>query len=69
MTNPLILGQLSGLQETMREPVRREPADRATALVHPELACLAWYLGRSVFRETHWLREVVAGIRLVFRPG
>lgn len=61
MTNHLILAQLSELQAMMRELVRREPRGRATAPVHAELACLAWYLGRSVFRETYWLREVVAG--------
>lgn len=76
MTAPAILGQLSGLQEMLRELVRRVPAADAGARWHPELASLTWYLGRSVYRETYWLREVLAGdadltsrVRHLFGPG
>jgi iron(II)-dependent oxidoreductase len=60
MTDPLILGQLSGLHEMIRELVRRAPPEQVNAPLDPELGCLAWYLGHSVFREIYWLREVIA---------
>jgi iron(II)-dependent oxidoreductase len=76
MTSPLILGQLGGLQDMMRELVRRESSEQVNRPAHPDLACLSWYLGRTVFRETYWLREVVAGdadltrrVRHLFQAG
>jgi iron(II)-dependent oxidoreductase len=51
------------------------PADAARQY-HPQLGSLAWYLGHSVFLETYWLREVVAGdpdltrrVAHLFTPG
>jgi iron(II)-dependent oxidoreductase len=61
MTRPLILGQLGALQDMMRELVRRESPEQINRPAHRDLACLCWYLGRTVFRETYWLREVVSG--------
>jgi iron(II)-dependent oxidoreductase len=76
MTSPQILGQLSGLQAMMRELVTSVPSAEANARFDPELPCLAWYLGRSVYRETYWLREVLAGdpdltrrVRKLFTPA
>ena len=61
VTNPEILGQLSGLQTMMADLLRSLPALEANQRFHPRLAPLAWYLGRSVYRELYWLREVLAG--------
>jgi len=76
LTDPLILGQLSGLHGMLCDLATGVPASEANLRFHPELASLAWYLGRSVYRETYWLREVVAGdadltqrVREVFVPG
>lgn len=76
MTAPELLGQLSGLQEMMRELPRALPASAVSERPTPELACLGWYLGRSVYRETYWLREVIAAdadladrLRGLFAPG
>ncbi len=60
MTSPQILAQFSGLQEMMRDLLRSVPETDANGRFHPRLASLGWYLGRSVFRETYWLREVLA---------
>jgi len=76
MTSPQILGQLSGLNGMMRELLTSLPSTEANTRYHPELASLAWYLGRSVYRETYWLREILAGdpdltrrVRKLFAPG
>ena len=76
MTSPQILGQLSGLQGMMRELVDSVPTAEANARFHPELASLGWYLGRTVYRETYWLREILAGdpdltrrVWKLFTPG
>ncbi|MBP6260918.1 MAG: SUMF1/EgtB/PvdO family nonheme iron enzyme, partial [Chromatiaceae bacterium] len=61
VTNPEILSQLSGLQTMMADLMRGLPATEANRRFHSRLAPLAWYLGRSVYRELHWLREVLAG--------
>jgi len=45
----------------MHDLVRSIPAIDVNARFAPRLASLGWYLGRSVFRETYWLREVLAG--------
>lgn len=60
MTDPLILGQLGNLHDMMRELVTSVPPAEANARYHPKLATLSWYLARSVYRETYWLREVIA---------
>ena len=76
MTSPEILAQISGLQEMMRDLLRSAPETDVNAVFHPKIAALGWYLGRSVFRETYWLREVLAGdsdlvdrVRPLFTPG
>lgn len=76
MTSPKILAQLGGLQEMMRDLLRTVPDTDANARFHPRLASLGWYLGRSVFRETYWLREVLDDdadlterVRTLFTPG
>ncbi len=61
MTNPAILGQLSGIQTMMADLLRSLPATEANRRFHPRLAPLSWYLGRTVYRELHWLREVLVG--------
>ncbi len=76
MTNPEILGQLSSLQAMMADLLVGVPASEANSRFHPRLASLAWYLGRSVYRELYWLREVLAEetdlagrVRHFFAPG
>jgi iron(II)-dependent oxidoreductase len=76
MTSPEILAQLGGLHEMMRELLRGVPSVQANARFHPRLASLTWYLGRSVYRETYWLREALVGdadltarVRHLFGPG
>lgn len=61
MTNPAILSQLSGLQEMMADLTLGLLASEVNRRYHPHLSCLAWYLGRCVYRELYWLREVLAG--------
>jgi iron(II)-dependent oxidoreductase len=61
MTSPQILAQLASLQQMMRDLLRSAPETDANGCFHPQLASLGWYLGRSVYRETYWLREVLAG--------
>lgn len=60
----------------MRDLLRGVPAAHANRRFDPELASLGWYLGRSVYRETYWLREVLTGdtelterVRPLFTPG
>jgi gamma-glutamyl hercynylcysteine S-oxide synthase len=76
MTHPAILSQLSNLQAMMGDLARGLPADDARRRWHPRLAPLAWYLGRAVYRELHWLREVLTGdadladrVRPIFATG
>lgn len=76
MTAPRILTQLGSLQQMMRDLLREVPATQANTCCEPQLASLGWYLGRSVYRETYWLREVLAGdtdltdrVRPLFTPG
>lgn len=76
MMAPEILGQLSGLQERTRDLLLGIPAVDANRRFHPDLAALGWLLGRAVYRETYWLREVIAGdadltgrVRHLFTPG
>lgn len=61
MSHPDLLGQLSGLQTMMADLLTGVPAAEAKARFHPRLASLGWYLGRSVYRELHWLRETLVG--------
>jgi len=58
MAKPEILGQMSALQGLLRDLLQEEPDD---ALPVPGLGTLGWCLGRSVYRELYWLREVVCG--------
>ena len=58
MTNPSLLAQLGALQGLMRDLVETASDD---SQVVPGLGTLGWYLGRSVYRELYWLREVVGG--------
>ncbi len=76
MTPPELLAQLSGLHERTRDLLRSLPAGEVNRRFAPGLAALGWYLGRSVYRETYWLREVLAGdsdltarVRQTFTPG
>jgi iron(II)-dependent oxidoreductase len=61
MTAPQLLAQLSDLHQMMRGLLAGVPHQDASTRFHPELASVAWLLGRSVFRETYWLREILAG--------
>jgi len=76
MTSPQLLARLGGLQQMMRDLLRGVPAAHANQRFDPRLASLGWYLGRSVYRETYWLREVLTGdtdltarVRPLFTPG
>lgn len=75
-TAPTLLGPLSALQELQRGLLEVVPEPDIHRCFHPELASLGWYLGRSVFRDSLWLDEVVRGdsggtapLRSLFAPG
>ena len=53
VTNPEILGQLSGLQTMMADLMRGLPAHEANQRFHPRLAPLAGYRRRAGYREPH----------------
>lgn len=76
MTDTAILGQLSALHEMMGQLVTTVPAPDATRQFHPDLGSLAWYLGRSVYLETYWLRQMLNNdddltrrVEHLFNPG
>jgi iron(II)-dependent oxidoreductase len=58
MPNPDLLAQFSSLHGLMRDLVHEAPDDTTPVA---RLGTLGWYLGRSVYRELYWLREVVTG--------
>lgn len=71
-----LLGQLSGLHQMTVQLVENTPEEACYHSHHPALAPIAWYLGRAVYLETHWLRDVVQGdremttlVREIFTPG
>ena len=76
MSSQHLLGQLNDLHQMMNQLLESIPEAEAYRRYHPHLAPLAWYLGRSMYLETYWLREVVQGdddmttrLRDIFRPG
>ncbi len=76
MSSPNLLGQLSSIQEMMARLVESIPEVDCYRSYTPGLAPLAWYLGRSVYQETYWLREVLQGdddltgrVRELFHPN
>ncbi len=73
MPSPDLLGQFSSLHGLLRDLLREEPDDSVPV---SGLGTLGWYLGRSVYRELYWLREVVCGdaglsrrVRHIFADG
>ena len=71
-----LLGQLSGLHQMINQLLESVPEGDAYRSYHPHIAPLAWYLGRSMYIETFWLREVVQEepgmterVRELFTPG
>jgi len=76
MTNPRLLGQLSHTHELLEQLFRDLPEADGYRSYAPGLPPLAWYYGRCVYLETHWLRAVVQGdddltarVRHLFEPG
>ena len=76
MTSPNPLGQLSHLHDMMNQLLMSVPEFDAYKTWHPGLASIAWYLGRAMFLESYWLREVVQGqpdisdrVRPIFTSG
>jgi iron(II)-dependent oxidoreductase len=76
MTDPAVLGPLSALHEMTAQLAASVPFADAARQYHPQLGSLSWLLGRSVYLETYWLREQVAGddaltrrIAHLFTPG
>lgn len=76
MNRDSLLGQLSTLHQMMVQLLNYIPEQDAYRPYSTQLAPLAWYLGRAVYLETYWLREVVQGdpemterVRDIFRPG
>lgn len=61
LTSPAVLGRLSALGELMRQLLGSVPETDIHRRFHPELASLAWYFGRSVFRDSLWLDETLRG--------
>ena len=71
--NPL--GQLSGLHQMIIGLAESTPETDLYRAFHPDMAPLAWYIGRAVYLETYWIREVVqeddtltARVRDIFSP-
>lgn len=71
-----LLGQLSSLHEMMVQLFESLTDEECYRQFHPMLAPLAWYLGRGIYTETYWLREIVQGdsemtarVREIFIPG
>lgn len=60
MISPEILGQLSGLHEMMRGVLESVPTADVNRCFLQGVGSLAWVLGSVVYRETYWLREVLA---------
>ena len=72
-SNPL--GQLSGLHQMIIGLAESTPGTDLYRTFHPDMGPLAWYLGRAVYLETYWIREVVqedddmtARVRDIFSP-
>lgn len=61
MTSPAILGPLSSLHQMLIHLVENIPEADANRQFHPRLGSVAWYLGRCVYQELYWLREIVSG--------
>ncbi|MCP5417836.1 MAG: SUMF1/EgtB/PvdO family nonheme iron enzyme [Chromatiaceae bacterium] len=59
MNGQMLLAQLSNLQQMLNQLLESVPETDAYRCYHSSLAPLAWYFGRSVYLETHWLREIV----------
>lgn len=71
-----LLGQLSSLHEMMVQLFESLTEEECYSQFHPMLAPLAWYLGRGMYIETYWLREIIesdsditARVREIFIPG
>jgi iron(II)-dependent oxidoreductase len=71
-----LLGQLSVLHQMMSHLIDSVPEADCYRRHHPQLPPLAWLLGRAVYLETYWLREVVqqdadmtARVRPLFGAG
>jgi iron(II)-dependent oxidoreductase len=76
MTSPAILGPLSSLHQMLVHLVENIPEADANRQFHPRLGSVAWYLGRCVYQELYWLREIVSGdadlsvrVEQLFAPG
>ncbi len=61
MIPPQTLGALSTAHELLTRLVEGVPDTDLNRRFHPDLEPLGWLLGRAVYLETYWLREVVAG--------
>ncbi len=60
MISPTLLGQLAALHELLTTLPTTIPEGDCYQRHNPALESLAWYLGRAVYVEAFWLREVVA---------
>ncbi len=56
-----ILGQLNGLQGMMVELIQSTPEKDCYTSFHSDIPPLAWLLGRAVYTEIYWLREILQG--------
>ncbi len=61
MSRDELLGQLHQLHELQIELFESISEADAYRVWHPDLAPLSWYLGRSVYLESYWIREQVLG--------
>jgi iron(II)-dependent oxidoreductase len=59
MTRHEILGQLSGLQGMVVELMQSTPEEDCYRAFHADIPPMAWLLGRCVYLESYWLREVL----------
>ncbi len=61
MLSPQLLGQLGMTHELLTQLIESTPEPDCYRSFNPRLAPLAWYLGRSIYSEAYWLREVIQG--------
>lgn len=61
MISHQVLGNLGNIHELITSLVQDLPAADVSRRFSPDLPSMGWLLGRSVYLETYWLRERIAG--------
>ena len=56
-----VLGQLNNIHQLLIGLLQDMPESEVNRRFHPDIPPMGWLLGRSVYLETHWLRERLSG--------